>query len=122
MPVPLDLAPPPQFERSMISYVTTNFGRVRDALNRAWGGNYQTGTYTAVFAGVTAILVSISFPVVFASANGPLMEVTPINNPAGPDLHPFVTRASNSLFILRVESYSGALTGSYAIKWAAHYP
>jgi len=122
MPIPIILSPPPAFDRSIVPAFQTNFNRIRDALLKSFGGDYQTGIYTANFAAVTSILVSVSFPVPFNTSSGPLMVVTPIDQPGGPDLDTHVTRTSNVLFILRVNSESGALTGSWNVRWVAFYP
>jgi hypothetical protein len=41
----LDLLPPPQFDRSLVSYTVGNFQRIKDVLIRASGRVYTTAVY-----------------------------------------------------------------------------
>jgi len=45
MSIYIDLLPPPQFDRSLVSYTVGNFSRIRDALVRASGRVYVTHVY-----------------------------------------------------------------------------
>jgi len=121
MPIPVDLQPPPQFDRSLLGYATINFNRLRDAFRFAFGGDYQTGVVTVNFPAVAAVQTITNFPVGFNNTAGPCMILTPIDNGAFPGLVANVDRATVTYFIHTITA-PFAINGNVTARWVAFYP
>jgi hypothetical protein len=123
MPINIDLAPPPQFERSMIGYVTTNFGRIRDALLRVMPTSYQTGEVILTWAAEGVKNFNVPFPIQFNAAlgTGPNVIITKVGPGSDPALHGRVYACNNVGFNVQVDTFSTILTGSWKFRWLAFY-
>jgi hypothetical protein len=122
MPVPLDLVPPPQFDRSMLSYVVTNFGRVRDGLLRAFGGDYQTGVSTWPFTGYTNGNWSVGFPRAFSGTRAPLVVLHSLTV-GGTMFAITVTGSTVNGIFMTGNTVGGVVAANDCVfKWLAFYP
>ena len=122
MPIPIQLQPPPALERSLVPYVVTNFNMVRDALLRAFGGDYQTGLQVINFTAAASSNFGMSYPVPFTTAFGPVLMANVVNLPGPPFISCRVIANTNTGFGLIFESLSGAISGNFDFRWVAWYP
>lgn len=125
MPIPIILSPPPALDRSIVPAFQTNFNRIRDALLKALGGDYQTGVFTAAFVAVAETFGSVTYPTPFSSAAaGPMVLLTPmIAMGTGTNLRCLPIRSDNNGFWWDiVANQGGAITGNFDVRWVAFYP
>ncbi len=124
MTVELDLAPPPQFDRSLVGYAVTNFNRIRNAFKTALGGNYQTGTFTANFVAQATIAGTVTYSPAFnASLSGPCVVITQlVPLAAALDIDSRVSRNDETGFVYVITSVGGPVTTNFQVRWVAFYP
>lgn len=123
MPIVVVRAAPPTLERSLVPYTVNMINRICDALLKAFGGDFQTGTTTFAATGLANIGYNVNFPVAFNQPTGPAVLLTPMTTPGGSQWFTDVGFADNTGFSIWGATVGGAgSTGIFTAKWVAWYP
>jgi hypothetical protein len=123
MPISVVRLPPPALERSLVPYTVTMINRLCDALLKAFGGDFQSGTTTFAATGLTNFGYNVNFPVAFNQTDSPSVLLTPTTTPGGSQWFTDVGFATNTAFSIWGSTIGGApATGIFTAKWVAWYP
>lgn len=122
MGINLDLQPPPQFERSLISYANINFGRVRDAFGRVMGSDVKSGQHTQAAIGLAVLHFNIAFPVAFPLATAPIVVCVPVFQAVTQWIVNVATTAPGFFSAYCVTVGGGASAENLILNWQAWYP
>ena len=122
MPVPLELTPPPAFDKSIVPAFQTNFTRIKNAFLKTLGGDFQTGVHIEPHIGLATKNFVISYPVAFVNADSPAVLITPLYN-GGNQWLLNVTYSRNFAAVIWSATLGGAAaTENLMIRWLAFYP